>query len=303
MEQLNLAPLTLAPRYIAPSAWWEHVPIAHWLIARLQPKSVVELGSHYGVSFFAFCEAAQAFSPDTFLYAIDSWEGDEHAGYYGDEVFARVQTEQQRQHKDRSRLIRSTFDVAAEHFGESSIDLLHIDGLHTYGAVKHDLDTWLPKMRPGGTLLFHDTNVRERDFGVWQLWQELLDDDRFSTVEVPNGHGLGIATLAVTQPEWQREFSQLAPLLRSRGGLLDGLAQLRPEGNWGETDWRPYPDQARQAKIEAERYRSDLHHLQAERDWLQAELREARAEIAGLRGSRSWSLTKPLRLFGQLLRR
>jgi len=32
------------------------MPIAHWLIAELKPQTVVELGTHYGVSFFAFLE-------------------------------------------------------------------------------------------------------------------------------------------------------------------------------------------------------------------------------------------------------
>lgn len=295
------AALSLNPHYTAPSAWWEHVPVAHWLIARLQPPSVVELGTHYGVSFFAFCEAAEALAPNTFVYAIDSWEGDAHAGHYGDDVYARVQTEQQRRHKQRSRLIRSNFDAAAAHFPSSSIDLLHIDGLHTYGAVRHDLETWLPKLRAEGTILFHDTNVRERDFGVWQLWQELQNDGNFSTLELRNGHGLGIATQASSAPDWHQELRLLAPTLQSRGGLLDALAQLKPEGTSGETDFRPYADQAREARAEAERTRSDLHHLQAERDWLQSELREARAEITGLRSSRSWSITAPLRAFGRLV--
>jgi hypothetical protein len=302
MASLDLSPLALTPRYIAPSAWWEHVPVAHWLVSRLQPRSVVELGSHFGVSFFAFCEAAQAFSADTFVYAIDSWQGDEHAGHYGEDVYGRVQAEQQQQHRQHSRLIRSSFDEAAQHFASASIDLLHIDGLHTYTAVKHDLDTWLPKVRPGGTILFHDTNVREREFGVWQLWQELQSDGRFSTLELRNGHGLGLASLATPAPDWHRDFLQQAPALQSRGGLLDALAQLRPEGNWGEADWSPYADQARAARTEADRWRSDLQHLQAERDWLQSELREARAEIAGLRGSVSWSLTEPLRALRRLAR-
>ena len=44
----------IIPKYMGPSAWWQHVPIAHWLVSELKPNKVVELGSHYGVSFSLF---------------------------------------------------------------------------------------------------------------------------------------------------------------------------------------------------------------------------------------------------------
>ena len=47
--------LELIPKYYAQSSWWEHVPIAHWIVEKLKPASIVELGTHYGVSFFSFC--------------------------------------------------------------------------------------------------------------------------------------------------------------------------------------------------------------------------------------------------------
>ena len=80
--------IELLPRYDAPSSWWEHVPIAHWIVEELKPRTIVELGTHYGVSFFSFCEAAEIFSPITFVYAVDTWEGDKQAGYYSNEVYS-----------------------------------------------------------------------------------------------------------------------------------------------------------------------------------------------------------------------
>jgi len=214
----------LTPAYIAPSAWWEHVPIAHWLIAKLKPQTVVELGTHYGVSFFAFCQASKQFDEPSYIYAVDTWEGDEHAGQYGDEIYYQVLAHQRSHYGQISSLLRQSFDEAASYFGEKSIDLLHIDGLHSYEAVRHDYETWMPKLTKDATILFHDINVRERDFGVWGLWQELKNDPQFCCLEVLNGSGLGVATMTADVPDWHREFQENQKLFRSSGALYLELA-------------------------------------------------------------------------------
>ena len=72
-----------------------------------------------------------------------------------------------------SSLLRSTFDDALGSFDDGTIDLLHIDGYHTYEAVSHDFEAWLPKVSRQGIVLFHDIVERRRDFGVWRLWHEV----------------------------------------------------------------------------------------------------------------------------------
>lgn len=214
----------LNPSYIAPSAWWEHVPIAHWLVANLKPQTIVELGTHYGVSFFAFCQAAKEYSQQSFVYAVDTWAGDEHAGAYENNVYEQVLAHQRGNYSQISSLLRQTFDEAAAYFADNSVEMLHIDGLHTYEAVKHDYETWLPKLKDGGTILFHDINVREREFGVWELWRELCNDPSVRCLEVRNGSGLGIATFAADEPAWHGEFRQSIQQLRSMGALYLELA-------------------------------------------------------------------------------
>ena len=89
---------------------------------------------------------------------MDCWEGDPQAGFYGDEVY-RTFLGRIEQLKLGSIILplKMYFDEALNHV-EKPIDLLHIDGLHTWEAVNHDFDTFGPLVRPGGLVIFHDVN-------------------------------------------------------------------------------------------------------------------------------------------------
>lgn len=217
--------LSLIPRYTAPSSWWEHVPIAHYLVEVLQPTKIVELGTHFGVSYFSFCEAAEIYSPNTFIYAVDTWQGDCQAGYYGDKVYEKVKTHRDKYHQQRSALIRCRFNEAAERFEKNSIDIIHIDGLHTYEAVKEDYQTWEPILKDGGSLLFHDCNEREENFGVWKIWEEIKRNEDYQCIELPNGHGLGIATRVQDKPKWHIDLEVNMELLKMKGKLLSQVQE------------------------------------------------------------------------------
>src|SRR5262245_12022543 len=182
-----------------PNAWVEHIPFAFWLMEKLKPERFVELGTHTGNSYFAFCQAAKSLSPGTQCFAVDTWQGDDHAGKYGEEIYAEVSRNNDRHYRSFSRLVRSTFDEALDGFAEGSIDLLHIDGLHTYEGVKHDFESWRPKLTSNAVVLFHDTNVRDRGFGVFKLWAELAG--QYQHFEFLHSNGLGVLAPGEAVPD------------------------------------------------------------------------------------------------------
>ncbi len=184
------------PERMPVSAWIEHLPFMFWMIDALRPSSFVELGTHNGASYCAACEAVRALALDCRCYAVDTWRGDEHAGFYGEEVWEDLRSHHDVRYSAFSRLVRSTFDEAVAHFPDNSIDLLHIDGLHSYEAVQHDFDTWRPKLSENAVVMLHDTNVRERGFGVFRLWAEVAAGRPH--FEFLHGHGLGVVAMGKT---------------------------------------------------------------------------------------------------------
>lgn len=189
------------------SAWLEHVPFAMLIIDIAKPKLLVELGTHSGISYCAFCQSVKALNIDTCCYAIDTWEGDEHAGYYPPEVLAELRSYHDANYGGFSQLLQTTFDHAVEQFADGTIDLLHIDGCHTYNEVKHDFENWREKLSEQAIILFHDIAERGSDFGVWKLWEELRGNH--PSFEFHHGHGLGVLCINRFPTEAVRQLLEL----------------------------------------------------------------------------------------------
>lgn len=182
--------LELPNNYMKTGPWSGHRRFAYDLVNYLEPKMIVELGTYYGTSFFSFCQAVRDKQLPTKCYAVDSWKGDPHAGFYGGDIYQSVNAVNNREFPDIGTLLCMDFDHALTQFEKSSIDLLHIDGYHTYEAVHHDYTSWYPKLSENSIVLFHDTMVRQADFGVYRLWEEL--SQQFSHFEFPHSNGLGV---------------------------------------------------------------------------------------------------------------
>ncbi len=269
------------PRLGVPSAWYGHIPFAFWLVAAIRPRLLVELGTHAGVSYAAFCEAVVRCRLPTRCFAVDSWLGDQHSGHYGEEVYADFHQFNDQHFRAFSTLLRMDFDAAREQFADGTIDLLHIDGEHTYEAVSHDFETWRRKLSDRAVVVFHDTIVRERDFGVWRLWHELTA--QHPGFEFFHGSGLGVLAIGPDVP------APLNALLRAEDGvgatIRDRFARL---GDGWEAEARSRLLAEEVARVEAQ-FRAKEAQFRAEEAQFRAEEAQFRARLSAADGELSRS--------------
>lgn len=280
----------IQPERLVPSAWTGHVPFAAWLIAMARPNVLVELGAHFGMSYAAFCQTVDAEQLPTRCYAVDTWQGDPHCGTYGEDVYQDLARFNDRRFAGFSQLMRTSFDEAAASFADGSIDLLHIDGLHTYEAVRHDFETWLPKLSARATVLFHDTAVRGNGFGVWRYWSELAP--AYSHFAFDHASGLGVLQVGRDIPAGLTRLFELdkdAEGVRRVKEIFSALGDAVVQRHVLEGACRPDRAQAL-ASIELQ-----ARALTAANRALTHRLAEAEATMQRLAGSFSWRVTRPLR--------
>ena len=279
-----------AERLGVPSAWWQHVPFAHWVVCATAPRVLVELGTHTGVSYAAFCQAVAREGLATRCHAVDTWRGDAHAGAYGNEVLDELRSFHDERFSAFSTLLQCTFDEALDHFEDASIDLLHIDELHTYQAVRYDFESWLPKLSDRAVVLFHDINERRGDFEVWRLWAELRR--QYPAFEFVHGHGLGLLAVGPDVPPVVAALCELTDppavaVIRARFARLG-------ERWWVDTQKRMLLQDIGQrtaaANVEAEGLRGDAVRLSGEAEQLRIEGMRRSSEVQAARkaAERAW---------------
>ena len=205
----------LSPRLLKSPWWIGHIPFAFELIARQAPRVIVELGTYSGSSFAAFCQAVEACGLQARCYGIDLWEGDIHMGKFDEDLFQEISRYVASSYPEIATLMRQDFNAAAARFEAGSVDLLHIDGTHTYEAVSNDFHTWLPKMSDRGVVLFHDVNVTVENtgpaslkFGVRRVFDRLKT--RYPHLEFSHCWGLGVLVVGKNAPAAVMELVELS---------------------------------------------------------------------------------------------
>ncbi|MCM8536350.1 MAG: class I SAM-dependent methyltransferase [Lentisphaeraceae bacterium] len=303
-ENQELATYTFfTPKKYLGGPWSGHLSFANLLVKEMKPELFVELGSHWGESYFTFCQSVLESGLDARCYAVDTWEGDDQAGNYGEEVFTSVNDYNKKNYQSFSYLLRSTFDESLSKFGDETIDLLHIDGLHTYEAVKHDFETWSPKVKPGGVILFHDVCARHDDFGVWKLWEEIKGSAEQHFL-FSHSWGLGVWRKPGGSELTSKVMSELfanrgRAIVRDSVLMSSALLTAKQHIINFERALEVSRDDERHLRAESERLLADLKILLSQKKDLEQKLTDEQANLARVteefKRSLSWKITKPLR--------
>jgi len=115
-------------------------------------RCIVEIGVDYGYSFFTM---ARDF-PKASVFGIDAYVEYGTAQQAKSHVLSNIAS------FPNAKLIQgdSVQVLAMWRQPENylDIDILHIDGDHSYDGVKRDFDAWSPVVLSGGVIMFHDIN-------------------------------------------------------------------------------------------------------------------------------------------------
>lgn len=141
------------PHIYRVGAWTDHLYFAYDLVAPLKPRVMAELGVDRGESYFAFCQSVVENKTGTRCFEIDAWHGDQHARGHDESTFAQVFVHNRANYGTFSTLMRTSFDSALETFAPTSSDILRIDNFRSAAALRHVVESRLPKGQLGGAIL------------------------------------------------------------------------------------------------------------------------------------------------------
>jgi hypothetical protein len=167
------------------SAWNGHRKFAEFLVRRMNPRVVVELGVDYGYSTFVFANALQQ-SNSGIIYGIDLFEGDIHTGFRNN--YKKVLDCIESNNLTHVKIIQGEFG-SISNIWMMPINILHIDGLHTYEAVWRDYKNWSKFVESDGIILFHDVTAF---YDIAKFFSEVQDG--WLKIYFTHSAGLGILT-------------------------------------------------------------------------------------------------------------
>lgn len=166
------------------STWKGHESFALWLVQRLRPKVIVDLGFDRGLSTLAF-----AYRNQGHVFGIDWFDEGNYVikSFALDSAFRNISNAIRLSYAKNIHLIVGPFKEIAKTW-KRKIDILHIDWAHSYYSARQHFENWNRYLKMGGTVLVHD--VLAFPEGVGKFFDELA----LPKIVFPHAQGLGVAS-------------------------------------------------------------------------------------------------------------
>ena len=160
----------------------------HAIVQELGPGAavVVEIGVYVGRLSRRLLEA----HPGIFLHMVDPWAPTGSAAYIETNDERALSDEREhmlalgtaltavRPYQGRYTIQRMTSEQASSLYADGSLDLVFIDGDHSYEGCSTDIRLWWPKVKIGGILGGHDYRT-DKNFGVIRAVHEFIGNSGF----------------------------------------------------------------------------------------------------------------------------
>ncbi len=170
------------------------------VVADVRPYTVLEIGTYRGGTLFVIARLA---APDATIISVDLPTTTLGPLIRSAQVpiFNRFTREEQKLHllRENSHEPKTVSRISAIIAGKK-LDLLFIDGDHSYGGVKNDFEMYSPFVRSGGLVAFHDVaGIPSRGTsGVSNFWDEVKVS--YQSTEIihqrgPKSMGIGLLRL------------------------------------------------------------------------------------------------------------
>lgn len=168
------------------------------LLETVGPKASLEIGTRNGGTLFVLCRLSD---PKAKIFSIDLPGGGFGGGYdyFRIPILRRMKKPEQELHLLRANSHEPETQLAlARTLQDAKLDVLFIDGDHTYDGVRQDFEMYARFVRPGGIIAFHDIVAGEKELvgEVRRFWTEIkVGHSHREIVEDPRQPWGGIGVL------------------------------------------------------------------------------------------------------------
>jgi len=152
-------------------------------LKKKNPKTILEIGTAGGGTLFLFSQVAHK---DAILISIDLPEtvyGESYPKWKAHLYNTSVKPTQTlfliKANSHQTKTLRKIQHI----LGKNKLDLLFIDGDHSYKGVKQDFQMYAPLVKENGIIVFHDiVKVPDENMNVNKFWNEIKTEFNYKEI-------------------------------------------------------------------------------------------------------------------------